>query len=984
MYGTGKHIVQIILSVFILFVISAPRASHGSPEKLIVKITVNSEAKGDFLVHLDAGEDFLVRPEDLAAWGINALPGKTVVIEEQAYQSLRSLTGITSTFDKKSLTLHITSAPSLLRKTVIDLAPPGNLTVYYPRENSAFLNYGLTYHHREIMDSNEFALADKLGIRSGDLLFLTDSIYNKTDDDSRFVRLMSTVTYERRGELHWFVAGDSFASSGELGSTINIGGIGFSKIYRIDPYFIKQPMFSVSGVASLPSEASVYLDGMLIRTEKLSPGEFDLNNLNYYGGARLVEIVLKDAFGNEQRVVHPFYFTDALLKKGLHEYSYNAGFLREQFGVESNEYGDAAFSAFHRYGFSNALTLGARAEATRGTINIGPQASLRLLNAGLMTISLAASRDENDETGHAQSLSHTYQNGAFATRLFSRKYSEKYATIQSRFLPVHPKSEIGAGVSYSLTSGSALSLDYLSVRDYAPTGRDVVSGTYTRTITNKLTGFATVRRIEDMITGTVNEFFVGISMTFDKNTYGSSLNRYSDGTRDNVIQVYRNITGGEGLSYRGSYESHDSDSLRSDIVSPYAQYNGRYGIYAADYSYQRTNGQIYNNYTLSASGAAVYAGGFLGLTRPINDSFSIVKIDGLKDVKVSMANTEMGRTDSSGTLIIPEIKSYNYNQVSLDPGNIPMDYQLSNINVHISPSQWSGSCVVVNAKKIQAYTGTILLTGSDGAAEPAEMRELTMTVKHRTMRFLTGRGGEFYFENSIPGGGKEHKPVFRGCQALSGQGAGPDTLILPGTYTASFDHEGKTCTVVLKIVKSDDVIVDLGAAIGRCEEAPARQGLERPAEPAAPAAKEDAASSAAREKALEPLAAARTFVIKSNFDAAGNLISSQDRKALAAVVRLLKTRAELVVEIEGHGGRHGSEEASARIGLKKAKAVKRYLEASGINGNRIKLESAGKGKLLCTEPTSGCDRMNRRIIVRLVKNNGFGPGQKEDGGKTGD
>jgi len=817
MHGThNTYIERITVLVFILLVVFVPYSSEGSPEKLIARITLNSEIKGDYLIHLDTGDDFLIKPEDLNAMGLKVSPGKIVVIEGQSYASLRSLRGITYTFDKKTLTLNINSVPSQLPKTVIDLSPPSKLTVYYPRETSAFLNYGLSYSHNDISGLYSVNLANKLGVRSGDLLLLTDSIYTKTPDDSRFVRLMSNVTYERRGQLQWLVAGDTFASSGDLGSSVNMGGLSFSKIYRIDPYFIKQPMFSFSGVASLPTEASVYLNGMLIRKAHLSPGEFDLNNLNYYGGAQQVEFVLKDPFGNEQRIVQPVYFTNALLRKGLDEYSYNIGFLRQNFGIESNDYGDAVFSAFHWYGVSDSLTIGGRAEATRGVFNIGPQASFLIPRAGVVVLSLAASRNENDEMGHAGSFSYTYQYQNVATHMLYKKYTEKYVTIQSALIPTRPKSEFGAGISYSFGRIGAISLDYLSARAYDGTGRDIVSGTYSATITNNLSGFATARRIDDRITGTACEYFVGITLSFGKDTYLSSLNRFSEGTRDNNVQVFKNIASGEGLSYRATYESQDSDMLLSESINPYVQYNARYGIYSVDYSYQRTNSSEYNSYNITAAGAAVYAGGTGGFTRPINDSFSIVKIDDLKDVKVSVANTEMGRTDSSGTLIIPEIKSYNYNQVSLDPSSVPMDYQLSDVNVYISPSQWSGSCIVIGAKKMQAFTGRILAQ-KDGGTEPVELRELTMTVKNRTMRFLSGKGGEFYFENTLPEDGKEQQSPFRGCQALSEKGGAPATIITPGTYTASFDYQGRPCTVALQIVKSDDVIVDLGEAISQCE-----------------------------------------------------------------------------------------------------------------------------------------------------------------------
>ncbi len=954
------YIGQMIVLAFVLFVVFSPCPSEASPEKMIVRITLNGEVKGDYIVHLDAENDFLIRTDDLNAMGINAPPGKTAVIEGQSWQSLRSLSGITFIFDKKSLTLTINSAPSLLPKNVIDLSPPSKLTVYYPRETSAFLNYGLSYYHNDITDTQSFNLANKLGFRSGDLLFLTDTVYTKTPDDSRFVRLMSNVTYERRGEMQWFVAGDTFASSGDLGSTINIGGLSLAKVYRIDPYFIRQPMLSVSGMAALPSEASVYLDGMLIRKEKLSPGAFDLNNLNYYGGSHLIEVVVKDAYGNEQRIMQPFYFTDSLLKEGLHEYSYNVGFLRQDFGVESNNYGNAAFSAFHRYGVNASLTLGGRAEATRGAFSIGPQASFLIPRAGVVLVSLAASRNESDEAGYAGSLVHTYQYRNFATHLQFQEFSRNYVTIQNVLFTLRPKYGFGAGISYSF-GRSALSLDYLSSRAYDGTGRDMASGTYSATITNTLTGFGTARQINDRITGIAYEYFVGINWTLGKDIYASSLNRFSDGTRDNIVQVYKNIPGGEGLAYRASYESLDSGEFRSEIINPSVQYNARYGIYSADYSYQQTNYRDSHAYTISAAGAAVYAGGAFGFSRPVNDSFSIVKVDELKDVKVSLSNTEMGSTDSSGMLIIPEIRSYNYNQVTLDPSNVPMDYQLPNVSVNISPSQWSGSCIFVNAKKIQAYTGRILVR-KDGGTEPAELSEFTMTVKNRTMRFLTGKGGEFYFENALPGDGKEKQSSFRGCQAMSEKGGATETIITPGTYTASFDYQGRDCTVELRIVKSDDVIVDLGDAISQCGRASSPEPkAETPAATAAPAVLKQTTSDSDR--------VAETVVIEASFDKNGSPATGRGRRSLDYVVRLLRDHPELSVEVEGHGDRHGPEAATTRIGMKRAAAVKAYLLRSGVKQHQIgTVTSLGKKQMVCTAETVQCDRLNRRVVIRVVRN----------------
>ena len=84
------------------------------------------------------------------------------------------------------------------------------------------------------------------------------------------------MTRDWRDTLQRLVLGDLSASSGDLGSGVNLGGVGFSKVYQIDPYFLRYPLATVSGMVSLPSTAEVYLGGTRIRTEKLSPGSFQL------------------------------------------------------------------------------------------------------------------------------------------------------------------------------------------------------------------------------------------------------------------------------------------------------------------------------------------------------------------------------------------------------------------------------------------------------------------------------------------------------------------------------------------------------------------------------------------------------------------------------------------------------------------------------------------------------------------------------------
>src|SRR4030042_2840532 len=314
--------------ILFLFNISYFHLAEGG-QMAILRVVLNQEEKGEFFVNVTDDRDFFARVEERKKMGVSEIPGKVSVLEGEEFVSLQSMEGVKTVFDGKKLALELTADPHLFGKKIFTLRYHRKAKVYYPKDMAGFLNYNLTYFARDSFTYDSTVLTDKLCFRVGDFLFLSDSSYSqRKGDGGQFVRLMSNITYDRREDLKRVVFGDFFASSGDLGSTLNMGGISFSKTYKIDPYFITFPEMGFSGLASLPSELEVYRDGVLIGKERIQPGGFELRDIPTYVGSGLVEVVLKDPFGREQRIRLPYYFSDILLKEGLHEYSYHLGFSR--------------------------------------------------------------------------------------------------------------------------------------------------------------------------------------------------------------------------------------------------------------------------------------------------------------------------------------------------------------------------------------------------------------------------------------------------------------------------------------------------------------------------------------------------------------------------------------------------------------------------------------------------------------------------------
>ncbi|MDO8737510.1 fimbria/pilus outer membrane usher protein [Candidatus Deferrimicrobium sp.] len=778
-HRAARRRASLLLSLLlgILFLPSAARCA----DLFYVKVSLNGEVKGEFLVRLLDDGDFLVRTADLAAMGLSLPPGRTTEIDGEPHRSLRSLEKMSFVFREKTLSLEMTAHPSVLPRRVVDFRPPRQPKVLYPKDASGFFNYGVTWTGGNPGDAESLDVTGQVGARRGDFLFLSDAAFEKTRADQRLVRLSTNVTRDRREEMQRLVFGDLTASSGDLGTGVNLGGFGFSKVYRIDPYFLRYPLAGVGGMVSLPSEAEVYLGGTRIRTEKLSPGQFELKNISSLGGRSDVTVVIRDPFGREQTIRYPFYFAETLLDEGLHEYSYNVGFLRRKFGEESNRYGPAAFSVFHNYGLSDRVTLGGRGEGTGDGANLGPQAAFRVGDAGVVALSFAGSVRRDGRLGAAGEATHSFQGGAVSTRIFLKGVSRDYAVAaeEERGSTDGVRYEVAAGAGYGTPRMGTFSVDADFLKRHTGTDRRTVAVSYSRNIgwnVSVLGSFGNVREGE-----TVNELMLGVNYYPGRDLSLAASYREAGGVRTETVQARKNLPAGEGWGYSASVERMDSTALSSTAVNPSVQYNARFGSYAAEYRGERIDGGGGNGLVkLSAYGGAAFVGETIGFSRPITDSFGLVSVGGLEGIRVYHNNQEMGRTDGRGKLFLPSLGSYYENQISIADKDVPIDYALREVLKVVSPPLRSGSRIPFEVKRFQAVTGT-LGTRRDGEWKPAEYVEVRMPAEGKEIAFPTGKGGEFYVED-----------------------------LGPGAHAASVEQGGGRCLFEMTVPATDDMIVDLG------------------------------------------------------------------------------------------------------------------------------------------------------------------------------
>jgi outer membrane usher protein len=769
---------------------------------IVVRATLNSEAKGDLFVGRTADLDFLVKPEDLKAMGLVDPAGRITMLEGEPYLSLRSIRGLSFTFDERTLSLNISADSKLLPGSEYSLAPRHTRAVT-PVAPSAYLNYALDASRTDPGTPTRLGLSGEAGWRSGNLLLQSNGASVWTEDGRRkFVRLQSSATLDDVPNLRQTVIGDFFTQSRDLSTGINLGGIGVSKVYSLDPYYVRFPTQSITGNVSLPSEMEIYLDGRKIQTQQLKPGEFDLRDIVAFGGAQSVQVVLRDPFGRVQQLSYSFYFSDQPLQPGLHEYSYNVGGIRRRYGETSNDYGPGAFSVFHRYGLNRFATIGFRAEGTQKLKNVGPLLTVVMGNAGVVNAAVVHSALDGD-SGIAASVAYTYQTRGWNFALSMRHDTPNYAALGDPPTRTNRRNEATIGGSYQVLGNGTVSLThtFLTVRNGVSallpgagqpfavlplSPRKATTLGYTAPLLSGRVSFmATISHIHDQVRGSRNEAFVGLTFLLDKDHSLTTGVRHDPDAHSESLRLVKSQPIGEGFGYALGMDRSSDFAGTSSVSNASAQYNAPVALLRAEYNRSRASQGGTEDYRASLAGNVSYVGGQTAFGRPVTGSFGIARVAEVPDVEVLLEGQPVGRTDRHGNVFLPTLNPYFDNEVSVDPATVPLDYSLAAMKRKVSPPMRGGILVDFGATKMQAFTGRLQASVA-GKVTPVEFREAVLQVQGKPLPLLTGRGGEFYLDK-----------------------------IKPGRYVGSVDLDGGRCAFELTLPSSNEMFVDLQAVTCR-------------------------------------------------------------------------------------------------------------------------------------------------------------------------
>lgn len=752
-------------------------------ERALLELVVNEANQGEVLALLRPG-DVLVPVAALERAGLRRVEGDREEIDGQSYVSLRSLAPVVRfQVDERALTLRLQVDPTLFDRTVVDLQPGRPPGYSYRQDPAGFLNYAATWS-----DFSRYSAFGEAGISGGGALLFSSAARTP---DGGLVRGLSNLTFDDRPRLTKWLAGDRLVTLSDLSGSLVLGGLAIFRDFDLDPYLIRYPTLGLSGATSVASTADVYVNGTLVRREPLPPGPFDLNNVPVPRGTGAVRVVVRDPFGREQEIVSSYYFTSALLTPGLHDYSYNVGFRRDHLATSSGDYSTPAFLARHRVGITPWLTAGLRVEAGSEFVSGGPLATARL-PLGELALEAAGSRAD-DHPGWAASFAYTLAGRPLSLGAAVRMLSSRYATTSLESRDDRARLEVSAFVGLEIGSRTSLTFGYAKAdfRDQEPRER--------------VTAFLSVRvtdRASLFVSGTYHlaspapspltpresatEIFAGLSYYFGNATTGSISHQQRGTDRTSAVELQRSLPVGDGYGYRLRAATTRDQTGGGGAV----QYQGPYGRYEVAGDVVDGHGST----ALSVAGGFVAIGGAVYPTRPVQDSFALIRVPGVGGVRGYADNEEIGRTNGGGDLLIPSLQPYLGNRIRIADEDIPLDRFVEETEQTVATPFRGGAVVRFPVGRLQAVTGHLVIEAAGRETSP-DFGELSVTVGGRQAESPIGRGGEFYLEN-VPA----------------------------GRYPAVIVHNERTCKFVLEVPPTQLPLVEVGTV--RCR-IPGDEGSEQ-------------------------------------------------------------------------------------------------------------------------------------------------------------
>jgi len=647
---------------------------------LLVDVTANYRPQGVTLLLSDGAETYFASTLDLEKWGVRGPYQDLLEYQGREYSPLSSLGDVDVDYDSVRASVALVFPAHLLPSQNSSLrqnrAPPPTSST------GAYLDYDWTYtdgyesYASGLIAPTIFsplgALHTQVLYRGYDLSFVEPELADP------WVRLNTTFTHDIPEKMRSLRVGDVIGRPGPWGGALRIGGVQLASNFSTQPAFVTFPTPSIFGETRLPSSLDLYVDDRLRYQQDLEPGSFRIDDVPVVTGSGQMQMIVTDILGREMTYTQDFYVSPELLRTGLSEYSYTLGAIRKNFGYESNNYGDVALLATHRYGVNDRLTVGARAELGQYTQHLSGTADWSPGNKGVLTAGVGLSNSTLGG-GVAWNLGYQYHASEFRVGAQALGTSRDFRLIDGDYYRPPPKTQIVLSGGWSGRFRGSIGLTFVQQDYHNEVTRRVVTLSHNQT----LFGSYSMSIFGSYTTDRESSASVGltVSRALGKRRSASAYAFHGDDNTRVRMEAQRSLTTGPSIGYRFGTVIDTENQFDASIVGQTD--HGRYSLDG-----EHLAGET--SWRTSATGSIAWLAGRPYFTREINEGFAVAKIGNFENVRVYVENQEVGQSDSHGRVLLPTLRPYETNRIRIEPMDLPLSSEVPVVAIEVAPSYRSG------------------------------------------------------------------------------------------------------------------------------------------------------------------------------------------------------------------------------------------------------------------------------------------------------
>ncbi len=679
------------------------------------------------VVLIDEQGQLLMPCATIAQWRIEveSLP-PAAVWSNQAFCRVADIEAVDLRFDSERQEVWLEAAPEAFRATELDLSQNRFVAPVAP-SLGGFFDYSLNA-------SSDFAGGSDLGGRFevglfGSLGTLSTEIA-ATDDARSVTRLQTTWRHDLAVRMERFEIGDSVTPSGDWWQGVFFGGAQWRSNFTTQPGFRPYPLPSFAGEATLPSQLELYFGEVLRLREDIPNGPFSLRNLPVVNGQGSYRLVVRDYLGQEIIYTADFYSTPVLLRQGIREFSHGLGWIRQNLGQASNDYGRLAYVGTERLGLSNRFTLELHGELLEEQQTLGVGGILLSPRLGVFHASYAASSDSAG-AGHLISYGFDRQAGRINIGLREQRASSAFSRLGASLGERSSARDTRARLSVSLGPLGSLSLAYGKRSRHSGASLETLSASFGARLGRSL--FLNLSALESRTPDRDRSILLSLSRLLGPARSAGLSTRYDRDGATVGINFRQATLNGPSLGYSLSAESGRESRVEAALEKKTT--SGTLRLRAAQIG-DTTAARLNLSGTLVALGAKIYA------ARSSPRSYGLVSTRGFAGVGVYHQNHFVGRTNTKGFLLVPGLLPFQENSIRIDEQDLPFGALLETVEQDVSTYERSG--IVIDFAITQSRQALVVLHDEFGELIPAGARVRSVTsglsfpVAYRGEVFLTG------------------------------------------------------------------------------------------------------------------------------------------------------------------------------------------------------------------------------------------------------